>query len=357
MILGKGMYGVVETYKNDQVVKKINIFENANTIASNNIFEAIFCKRVQNKVYTMKNNVNIKNVTLNTDKKNEIHIYMEKGETLHEYIYSTTYLERMNNLENILLQLAIGLNEIHKYHYVHCDLKPANVIITNDKDVKIIDYGNMRYTNSNNLVLCTYSFCAPEFLLQERKPSKTCDAYSLGALMYFYIFKSNLYDEKKLKEPEDIKEFFDTQLDCDKINMYDCPDLCPKHIFEIIIGLIDKCPKKRMTVKMALKKLKYDPSPPESFNVLTFDEKYIGRFLNEKHELYLLMKKQSYRMFIHAIYVLELYGEVGTLTPEVLEAIKVIINCFHFPDNLYEVEDERVRQAIIDVLEKLEFNI
>jgi len=38
-------------------------------------------------------------------------------------------------------QLAAGLCHLHQYGLIHCDLKPENVLLTKEMDVKIGDLG------------------------------------------------------------------------------------------------------------------------------------------------------------------------------------------------------------------------
>src|SRR5579872_3460033 len=44
-------------------------------------------------------------------------------------------------LVDVFLQTATALAALHAQNFVHCDLKPNNILVTNDKKVKLIDFG------------------------------------------------------------------------------------------------------------------------------------------------------------------------------------------------------------------------
>ena len=48
-----------------------------------------------------------------------------------------------------MAELAIALNHIHKLGYIHCDLKPENVLIGNDGHIRLSDFGSAKVMNKN----------------------------------------------------------------------------------------------------------------------------------------------------------------------------------------------------------------
>ena len=65
------------------------------------------------------------------------------GETLASYLYKRDKIDPKMNLK-ILAQLVEGIIAIHKKKLVHRDLKPENIFFTEEKDIKIGDFGLAR---------------------------------------------------------------------------------------------------------------------------------------------------------------------------------------------------------------------
>jgi len=122
------------------------------------------------------------------DKK--IHyIVMEyiKGKTLKEVIVDSGKL----NVDQALLyasQIAEALSNAHKNHIIHRDIKPHNIMITEDNRVKVTDFGIARAVTSSTItttssVLGSVHYFSPEQARGGYTDEKS-DIYSLGIVMY-----------------------------------------------------------------------------------------------------------------------------------------------------------------------------
>ena len=65
--------------------------------------------------------------------------YCKLGE-LFDYIVKKKRLTE-NEASNFFYQLINGLEHIHNHSIAHRDLKPENLLLTEDKVLKIIDFG------------------------------------------------------------------------------------------------------------------------------------------------------------------------------------------------------------------------
>ncbi|MEV6057645.1 serine/threonine-protein kinase, partial [Streptomyces sp. NPDC052107] len=85
---------------------------------------------------------------------------------------------------------AAGLSEAHRQGVVHRDVKPANVMLTTDRTVKITDFGIARFAEeaasgltATGKLIGTADYLAPERALGcPAQPAS--DVYSLGCVLY-----------------------------------------------------------------------------------------------------------------------------------------------------------------------------
>ncbi|VUD64608.1 Serine/threonine-protein kinase PknA [Thalassocella blandensis] len=102
---------------------------------------------------------------------------------------------------NALIQLAQGLDFAHNKGIVHADLKPANLFLTPQKKLKILDFGIARAINEDlrldesefdvsKLKAFTLAYASPEMLRFEA-PCVSDDIYALGIIASELLFSSH----------------------------------------------------------------------------------------------------------------------------------------------------------------------
>eukprot|EP00301_Raphidiophrys_heterophryoidea_P006315 c12557_g2_i3.p1 GENE.c12557_g2_i3~~c12557_g2_i3.p1 ORF type:complete len:762 (+),score=160.31 c12557_g2_i3:145-2286(+) len=87
--------------------------------------------------------------------------------------------------------LVRGIEYLHARNFIHCDIKPANMLMTSTGEVKICDFGISRIFSdqmASDRPLGTPAFMAPE-LLAVGVPQVTfaCDVWGLGASLYMCV--------------------------------------------------------------------------------------------------------------------------------------------------------------------------
>ncbi|XP_014773578.1 serine/threonine-protein kinase mos [Octopus bimaculoides] len=85
------------------------------------------------------------------------------------------------------LQVSKAMEFIHSKHVVHLDLKPTNIIITDNDVCKICDFGCSQCVKwpvvETSSLSGTATYIAPE-LLKGKQPTKKCDVYSFGIILW-----------------------------------------------------------------------------------------------------------------------------------------------------------------------------
>lgn len=117
------------------------------------------------------------------------YIVMEyvKGKTLKQYIKENKFLKNSEVIK-FSKQIALALKHAHNNHIVHRDIKPHNILITDDGRVKVADFGIARaitsstITNTGNVIGSVHYF-SPEQARGGYVDEKS-DIYSLGVTMY-----------------------------------------------------------------------------------------------------------------------------------------------------------------------------
>lgn len=133
---------------------------------------------------------NIVNIYDVGNEDNDVYyIVMEyvKGRTLKQVIKEKGALEA-DECINIGKQIALALQHAHTNHIVHRDIKPHNILITDDSRVKVTDFGIARaatastVTNTGSVIGSVHYF-SPEQARGGYTDEKS-DLYSLGIVLY-----------------------------------------------------------------------------------------------------------------------------------------------------------------------------
>ncbi len=88
--------------------------------------------------------------------------------------------------------VASGLDAMHHHGYVHCDIKPNNILMNKNGSIKIIDLGqSCRIGTTKQRIQGTPDYIAPEQVRRKPLDPKT-DIFNLGATMYWALTGENV---------------------------------------------------------------------------------------------------------------------------------------------------------------------
>jgi TonB family protein len=93
----------------------------------------------------------------------------------------------VQRISSIVSQVADAIDFAHKSGVVHRDVKPANIMLTDDGGVKVMDFGVARLDTSNltvaGTVVGSVRYMAPEQMMGEKVDGRA-DVFSLAAVAY-----------------------------------------------------------------------------------------------------------------------------------------------------------------------------
>jgi serine/threonine protein kinase len=115
-----------------------------------------------------------------------------EGSTLEKFI--ETFGPCSTELVNCYIhQIYQALQYLHNHHdgqLIYCDLKPSNLMISNDGKITLIDMNTLRLkkdsSHSDTYYIGSRGFTAPE-AYGYAQSTETSDVYSLGATLYFLL--------------------------------------------------------------------------------------------------------------------------------------------------------------------------
>jgi tetratricopeptide (TPR) repeat protein len=136
------------------------------------------------------------------DDKGEPYIAMEfiEGTDLEKIIQKKEPLSIERKLD-VIRQICEGLGYAHRAGIVHRDVKPANIRLTPEGEVKLMDFGIAHLQSStmtkSGLVLGTVHYIAPE-QVQGRKVDHRADIFSVGAIAYEFLAYKRPFEGESL---------------------------------------------------------------------------------------------------------------------------------------------------------------
>ncbi|MFV1965673.1 MAG: protein kinase [Pirellulaceae bacterium] len=108
--------------------------------------------------------------------------YIENG-SLEDLLSKYGSLATSEALD-LVYEIAIGLMHAHGKGVLHCDLKPANILLDQDHKPRLADFGQSRLSHEQTPALGTLFYMAPEQADLNALPDARWDVYALGAIFY-----------------------------------------------------------------------------------------------------------------------------------------------------------------------------
>ena len=183
--MGAVFKGIHPTLKRPVILKKLTLRGNA-TITERFKREA--------RILMDFRNDNIVDVQDHFVQGRSHYIVMEfvDGQSLKDLLDEQRYLDNCS-AAYIILHTAKALKYAHSKGVVHRDIKPGNILISREGDVKLADFGiatsagtdpEDENLTTDGMTLGTPAYMAPEQFENSRTVDYRADLYSLGVMMY-----------------------------------------------------------------------------------------------------------------------------------------------------------------------------
>lgn len=100
----------------------------------------------------------------------------------------------------ITKSVARALVHAHGAGILHCDIKPANILLDHGDEARLGDFGQSRLTSDQSPALGTFYYMAPEQAQLDAVPDVRWDVYALGAVLYHMLTGAPPYESEKTKQ-------------------------------------------------------------------------------------------------------------------------------------------------------------
>lgn len=116
-------------------------------------------------------------------------------------------------IQIILVGIAGGMMHLHRHNIIHCDLKPANILLDSNYHPHLTDFGlsqifklDSKILNSKSTEFGTVIYMAPE-VIESNIYNRKIDVYSFGIMIYEIITNSIPFPELEKDEKFTIFKF------------------------------------------------------------------------------------------------------------------------------------------------------
>jgi serine/threonine protein kinase len=111
------------------------------------------------------------------------------------------------------IQAAQGLGAMHQMGYVHCDIKPNNILRNDGGMVKVIDFGqSCKIGTVKERIQGTPDYISPEQVNRQPVSIQT-DVYNLGATLYFALVNKAIPTLYTVNKKGDNSFLLDSRID------------------------------------------------------------------------------------------------------------------------------------------------
>jgi len=145
-----------------------------------------------------------------------------------------------NEIRGIFKQIAEAIYFCHDLNIIHRDVKQSNILVDDEKQIKLIDFGLSNYTAEEGKLRSTFcgspAYAAPEMLLGTKYFGPEVDIWSLGVVLYTMVTTKLPFESvgQLLK------------------GTYDIPENMDEDLIQLIKSMLNSVPENRISIKDVL---------------------------------------------------------------------------------------------------------
>nr|XP_016472653.1 PREDICTED: probable LRR receptor-like serine/threonine-protein kinase At3g47570 [Nicotiana tabacum] len=199
--------------------------------------------------------------------------YMSNG-SLDNWLYKEDHHLNLHQRVTIMLDVALAVEYLHHGHHtpiVHCDLKPANVLLDDEMVAYVSDFGISKIlavskSMAHTETLGTLGYIAPEYG-SEGIVSTSGDVYSYGIMLMEVLAKRRPTDEEVFNENLGLREwikraFSGTMMEVVDANLFleeeqvnSKSEICIASMIQLALDCTNERPESRIAMKDVVKRL------------------------------------------------------------------------------------------------------
>ncbi|XP_015160715.1 probable LRR receptor-like serine/threonine-protein kinase At3g47570 [Solanum tuberosum] len=199
--------------------------------------------------------------------------FMPNG-SLENWLYKEDRHLNLHQRVTVMLDAAMAVEYLHHGHntpIVHCDLKPANVLLDEDMVAHVGDFGISKILAVSKSVahtetLGTLGYIAPEYG-SEGIVSASGDVYSYGIMLMEVLTKRRPTDEEICNGNLDLRKWITLSFSGSMMDVVDAnlfseeeqitskSEICIASMIELGLDCTKETPESRVTMKEVVKRL------------------------------------------------------------------------------------------------------
>lgn len=146
---------------------------------------------------------------------------------------------------NFAAQLLLAIEHVHQLGIVHADIKPANILVTNDDKIKLIDFGLCKFLQPNTNFFMgrptgTPLYVSPEIVTPGRY-SLQSDLWALGICIFEFLVGYTPFDSDNVNNV--INNIVQNNINWPQ------KGVLPDYARDIIVQLLNPNPSKRPSIE------------------------------------------------------------------------------------------------------------